>query len=537
MFSGWSYSKKVTTIIMCCVLVPCLIILGIYVNLKINDIFQRQELEASTIIDTVSENTFKVSDGVYQKVKFITYYNDLNEVLSTDEKIYITSETLVKNRNVNDILSAMFYDISYTDYCIYTTNKNACVLGVIRYVDYETFSAFDDSPAGVWVMEEQETEKVVSYYKKYSLVGDNYNVIKISYPLNAFLGSFSGLSHDDVYIRLNMSGCDDLVMKYDMAKDSFVFAESADGDFYEKSSKITPIGLDIDVLMKKQNVSSELALLIICLLFLLSAVGICIYIVSNLISKKLMKSVEDVVDGIKLNDMSIIEKSPNSVEMDIIKGHLFELRKQLADENEKKLEFETRMLAERISPHFLYNNLSAIKSSCMGQKPRQAIDMLIRYYRNVFQKGANFTTVKLEVENGVEYLRLLQFSYEVELDIDIRIAPETVEKTIPSNVLQPVLENAFIHGVNDMPEDKKGYITIEVYTDEEALIVAVTDNGGNFNKENYERKMKEPDINSALKVLIKRMELMYNDSKYTLSISGDENKTTAILRFRSEGWL
>ena len=88
-----------------------------------------------------------------------------------------------------------------------------------------------------------------------------------------------------------------------------------------------------------------------------------------------------------------------------------------------------------------------------------------------------------------------------------------------------------------MPEDKKGYITIEVYTDEEDLIVAVTDNGGNFNKENYERKMKEPDINSALKVLIKRMELMYNDSKYTLSISGDENKTTAILRFRSEGWL
>ena len=109
-------------------------------------------------------------------------------------------------------------------------------------------------------------------------------------------------------------------------------------------------------------------------------------------------------------------------EIEIIKNYLLELQRKLKAENEERLKFEIELLAERISPHFLYNNLSAIKSNYQNPAARKAIDRLVKYYRNVFQKGDRLTTVQAEIENGVEYLKLMRFSYENRFEINVNIS-------------------------------------------------------------------------------------------------------------------
>ena len=113
------------------------------------------------------------------------------------------------------------------------------------------------------------------------------------------------------------------------------------------------------------------------------------------------------------------------------------------------MEAEVRALRAQISPHFVYNSLTAI-ASFVRTDPARARELLLDfadYTRHSFRRLGDYTTIEEELDSIRRYLVLEQARFGDRLKVELQIAPETLPITIPVLSLQPLVENAVRHGL------------------------------------------------------------------------------------------
>ncbi|MGW3209029.1 sensor histidine kinase [Streptomyces sp. NPDC001135] len=114
---------------------------------------------------------------------------------------------------------------------------------------------------------------------------------------------------------------------------------------------------------------------------------------------------------------------------------------------------ELSRLRAQISPHFLYNALSAI-ASLVRSDPERARDLLVQFSelaRYAFSGRGQFTTVAEEFRAIEVYLQLERARFGPRLSTWVRVAPEVLPVTLPFLTLQPLVENAIRHGIEPRP--------------------------------------------------------------------------------------
>jgi len=124
------------------------------------------------------------------------------------------------------------------------------------------------------------------------------------------------------------------------------------------------------------------------------------------------------------------------------------------------MEAELRALRAQISPHFVYNSLTAI-ASFVRTDPDRARDLLVDFAdftRYSFRRLGEYTTLEDELRSIERYLLLEQARFGDRLRVILRIAPEVLAVSVPVLSLQPLVENAVRHGLADRAEG--GTITI-----------------------------------------------------------------------------
>ena len=140
---------------------------------------------------------------------------------------------------------------------------------------------------------------------------------------------------------------------------------------------------------------------------------------------------------------------------------------------------ELRALRAQISPHFIYNSLTAI-ASFTRTDPDRARELLLEFAdftRYALRRGGEFTTVADELRNTERYLVLEQARFGDGLRVSLRVAPEILPTVVPFLVVQPLVENAVRHGFEGHPTGVTVSITA---TDEgtDAVIVVEDDGAG-----------------------------------------------------------
>lgn len=145
----------------------------------------------------------------------------------------------------------------------------------------------------------------------------------------------------------------------------------------------------------------------------------------------------------------------------------------------KQMEIEFKMLASQINPHFLYNTLETIRMKALVNKQREIaelVKMLAKLMRRNIQVGDKMVTIKSEIEFIEYYLKIQDYRFgdriasEIIVDDDIDINA----KVLPL-VIQPFVENAFVHGLEGVEKDGKLSIIIE--REIEIIKITVQDNG------------------------------------------------------------
>lgn len=144
---------------------------------------------------------------------------------------------------------------------------------------------------------------------------------------------------------------------------------------------------------------------------------------------------------------------------------------------------ELYALQTQIDPHFLYNTLESIRMNAVKSQDKETAEMikiLAKLFR-ISTKADLVTTLREEVEYCLAYLSLLNIRYQGRLSVECHIDPDIESAAILRHLLQPIVENTVVHGMDLSHEEN--FIRLEGRCCQEKIIISVFDNGRGIPKE------------------------------------------------------
>ncbi len=146
-----------------------------------------------------------------------------------------------------------------------------------------------------------------------------------------------------------------------------------------------------------------------------------------------------------------------------------------------------------------------------------------KIFRFSITPGDDFVPMETEIEFAVAYLQLQKFRFKDRLSWKIELPDEYKMVRIPKLILQPIIENAVIHGIRN--SDIKGLITLRVYEQDYDLMIEVEDNGSGFDDRDKEHSK---GLGTGLHNVDSRIRLLYGEP-YGISVLKSDNTGTIVL--------
>ena len=200
---------------------------------------------------------------------------------------------------------------------------------------------------------------------------------------------------------------------------------------------------------------------------------------------------------------------------------------------------EMRALYEQINPHFIYNTLDVIRWLALGGKTEaisELVEALIRYLRLNLNHGKELTTVGSELEEVEQYMRIMNYRYRGCIEFSAQAEDAVRMQPVLKLILQPLVENAVLHGVMSRP-DRQGWIRVRAFREGEALIYTVEDNGAGMEQEKADRLTREAlEKNYGIFSVNKRLKTYYGaQSGLVITSAPDQGCTVRVRIFLGRG--
>ncbi|WP_315078417.1 sensor histidine kinase [uncultured Clostridium sp.] len=261
-----------------------------------------------------------------------------------------------------------------------------------------------------------------------------------------------------------------------------------------------------------EEVLSNIKLIIILTLFV---VIIAIFF-ALIMSKKISKPIVEIITLMKEVEKGNLKVSTINCANDEI-GELSrgfndmikELDRLILEDYKKELlvqQAEFKSLKSQVNPHFLYNSLGVISwMARLGESDSiiEATDSLAKFFRYNVNNNEDTVIVKKEYQQINNYLIIQNYRYKDKFKINIDIQEDILECRILKLMLQPLVENAFVHGLEEKVGN--GTLIIKGFKDGDNLCFQIKDDG--VGVENS--KIKGEGI--GLKNLNKRIKLFYGE--------------------------
>ena len=186
------------------------------------------------------------------------------------------------------------------------------------------------------------------------------------------------------------------------------------------------------------------------------------------------------------DDISQLQKTFNNMTGQIRKlmGDVVEKERMRKNVEYQMLEYKYRSLETQIRPHFIYNALESINSMAKMDNNielTKVIQMMSRYFRNITDNSSRqFITVKEEFDNLRDYTDIYKMIHGNRIEVIYQYKEAAKNGMIPTMILQPIVENAFKHGM--LSKHKKIQVIIHAYREQERLFFTVKDNGDGLSK-------------------------------------------------------
>ncbi|MDU7029502.1 sensor histidine kinase [Robinsoniella peoriensis] len=194
---------------------------------------------------------------------------------------------------------------------------------------------------------------------------------------------------------------------------------------------------------------------------------------------------------------------------------------------------EIQALQSQMDPHFLFNVLNTIAWKAQMSDNEEIYDMIISLGEllriNTISKESAYTLLEQEMKYVKFYIYLQQMRFEDKISFDIQVPDSLMQCKIPGFCIQPLVENAIVHGLE--PKKGNGKLSINIIETKRYMEISINDNGIGFETVPDIRQIASKNDGShthvGLKNLDKRLELLYGEES-RLHILSTPNVCTSI---------
>ena len=149
---------------------------------------------------------------------------------------------------------------------------------------------------------------------------------------------------------------------------------------------------------------------------------------------------------------------------------------QIIEEGEKRAYIQN--LQNQMNPHFLYNILENIRSESLLnglESVANMAELLGDFYRYTISQEENFVSLKEELDNAEVYFQIQRFRFSKKLELEFKIQEELLYLKVPRILLQPIVENSIVHGLEG--RETVGRVEISISRSNQHVYIRVSDNG------------------------------------------------------------
>lgn len=524
-------------------------------NEHYTELLEADNRRVKTLLSEITTQAYSISQDVY-------FDSTLKEVVSQD---YASTADFVKAVNQYGTLDELVYNAQELEgLYIYTDNPT-----VKNYKQYRR--VMEEIQETDWYQKAQETTNAFwSSISEESYTSDNSNLCLVRRIVLADSDycAVAVVKISDSYLRSRMdtSSIVDAVsvgeqgIAYSSKRPWYGQAQPVDIDYsqsyFRYSGKVEVEGVQYFATVSTIHLSSTNTKMYICtmdssgiqaisrimntwVLLLVLAVlipGVILTVFADYFARR-VRLLRQEMHKARLQDYNIISNFSGNDELTEAFEDLKFMVKDIkakdakmyeAELNEKELRnkqqlMEFKMLAHQINPHYLYNTLETIRMKALTSGNRDVADsikLLGKTLHYVLENtGTTLTTLEKELEHVKNYLSIQKMRFGERINYIIEIEPEldTAKYAILPLLLQPVVENAVVHGLESI--NGTGLIRIDIARVSGQLHVIITDNGKGMPQEEVERirtMLDTPDLQPqssiALYNIHQRIRLRYGNA-------------------------
>ncbi len=200
----------------------------------------------------------------------------------------------------------------------------------------------------------------------------------------------------------------------------------------------------------------------------------------------------------------------------------FFLQKELLRQQQAELTSRIQSLHSRIQPHFLFNSMNTI-ASLIATRPEVA-EQVVEDLADLFRASLDKATILIPVEDEIalarQYLNIESLRFGDRLNITWQIDPLPEDVSLPRLCLQPILENAIVHGIQ--PDPAQGELIIKLTCNNKSLILTVDNTVPAVTPYQEDRNLATKGNHLALKNIADRLQALYGE---TASLQTDTFKS------------
>ena len=478
------------------------------VTAKYNLVYNQSQLMLSNdhVATRIATAQWKVADILdFEDASFIRDYTDALFYSDADilDIVIVSADGRYTFARSSDVGRPLSVSADYTQLPAITQLKEE-EIGICAYLDTE--QPYVRNP------KEPVVTFVAKIYNPFTISKRNIVCyLMLNYPLSTFSNAyqqFGSLSGSRLYVINHEQQI--LYSKVEEAMgQSFADASLENCEF--SSSPVGLSGMRVAGVVPKDLIKTETGRLIRTMLYVLVPCMAFILICSLLLNRKYQQRVRHLADAMEAASRTHFK---NRIEID----HTDELDRlaqqfnQMCDDLDTYIDMhyraelgrqtaELNALQAQINPHFLFNTIEGIRMRAVAEGALDISDMLAQL-GNLFHWTVMMDKQIVYLEDEVDYidsyLNLQRLRYDDSFDTEVDIDADALYLGVPKFTLQPLVENALLHGLKE--NSLSGLIAIRAYCENKTLVLTVSDNGSGMSAQTLEKlvqHIRKEDSSSA----------------------------------------
>ncbi|MDQ0110607.1 sensor histidine kinase [Paenibacillus harenae] len=427
---------------------------------------------------------------LYKEIHNIRFYTDPPMPMSNWD--LLSADESVKNSDwYQEALDKSSSSISW-HYIPDETKENQPYLSHVRRIDFPLHRSY-----GVLVinLDQDELNGILSEEPFDTMIFDSKGVI-----VAAKQPQWVGRNIDSMNFAKDLSDKPSGAYEFNYeGKPSKIVVEEVVPPYSRNGLKVVSV-FTIDSIVSDANRVSRLGFTIIAAS--LSIAFVLIYFTSSFLSRRLLL-LNRVLSKVSMGNLNVKSDVDGNDEIGLLSKQfnhmLASIRSLMEEVSESQMQknllelrqrdIKLKMMASQINPHFLFNALESIRMKAYVKGDTEVsnvVHLLGKLMRRSIEVGGRKITLKEELEIVHCYLEIQKFRFDDErLTYKLHLDDAAESVKIPPLIIQPLVENAVVHGLGEVEEG--GLVIIDARVKSDRVVIMVEDNGGGI----PEDKMRE----------------------------------------------